>query len=130
MADPPASIAEAEVAADREGAWSFRVEGWSDPYGTWRHNAEIKVPAGIDVDLMFAEGSAFFDRAAAGVPPAVKTDRAVLTDAAQALSNAELPAEAVKYIRRIEELVEAPVVLLSTSPERDDTIMMRDPFAG
>ena len=43
---------------------------------------------------------------------------------------AELPAEAVKYIRRIEELVEAPVVLLSTSPERDDTIMMRDPFAG
>jgi len=47
-----------------------------------------------------------------------------------ARSYAELPAEAVKYIRRIEELVEAPVVLLSTSPERDDTIMMRDPFAG
>ena len=47
-----------------------------------------------------------------------------------ARSYAELPAEAVKYIRRIEELVEAPVVLLSTSPERDDTIMLRDPFAG
>jgi adenylosuccinate synthase len=47
-----------------------------------------------------------------------------------ARSYADLPAEAVKYIRRIEELVEAPVVLLSTSPERDDTIMLRDPFAG
>ncbi|WP_372624220.1 adenylosuccinate synthase [Falsiroseomonas sp.] len=47
-----------------------------------------------------------------------------------ARSYAELPAEAVKYVRRIEELVEAPVVLLSTSPERDDTIVLRDPFAG
>ena len=47
-----------------------------------------------------------------------------------ARSYAELPAAAVKYIRRIEELVEAPVVLLSTSPERDDTITLRDPFAS
>ena len=39
-----------------------------------------------------------------------------------------LPAAAIKYVRRIEELVEAPVTLLSTSPERDDTILMRDPF--
>ncbi len=45
-----------------------------------------------------------------------------------ARSWAELPAQAIKYIRRIEELVEAPVTLLSTSPERDDTILMRDPF--
>ncbi len=42
---------------------------------------------------------------------------------------ADLPATAVKYIRRIEELIEAPVALLSTSPEREDTIMVRDPFA-
>ncbi|MBV8651509.1 MAG: adenylosuccinate synthase, partial [Alphaproteobacteria bacterium] len=47
-----------------------------------------------------------------------------------ARSWAELPAEAVKYVRRIEELVEAPVTLLSTSPERDDTILVRDPFEG
>jgi adenylosuccinate synthase len=47
-----------------------------------------------------------------------------------ARSYADLPAAAVKYIRRIEELVEAPVVLLSTSPDRDDTITLRDPFAG
>ncbi|MCC7428567.1 MAG: adenylosuccinate synthase [Alphaproteobacteria bacterium] len=42
---------------------------------------------------------------------------------------AALPAAAIKYVRRIEELIECPVTLLSTSPERDDTIMVRDPFA-
>ncbi len=47
-----------------------------------------------------------------------------------ARSWAELPATAVKYIRRIEELIEAPVAMLSTSPEREDTILVRDPFAG
>jgi adenylosuccinate synthase len=47
-----------------------------------------------------------------------------------ARSWAQLPAAAIKYVKRIEELVEAPVTLLSTSPERDDTILMQDPFAG
>jgi adenylosuccinate synthase len=41
---------------------------------------------------------------------------------------ADLPATAIKYVRRIEELIDAPVALLSTSPERDDTILVRDPF--
>ena len=45
-----------------------------------------------------------------------------------ARSWAQLPATAVKYVRRIEELIEAPVALLSTSPEREDTILVRDPF--
>ncbi|MEI9991155.1 MAG: adenylosuccinate synthase [Rhizomicrobium sp.] len=47
-----------------------------------------------------------------------------------ARSWAELPANAIKYVRRIEELIGAPVALLSTSPDRDDTIMVRDPFLG
>ena len=47
-----------------------------------------------------------------------------------ARSWAELPAAAVKYVRRIEELIGVPVALLSTSPERDDTILVRDPFAA
>ena len=46
-----------------------------------------------------------------------------------ARSWADLPATAIKYVRRIEELIEAPVALLSTSPERQDTILVRDPFA-
>ena len=47
-----------------------------------------------------------------------------------ARSWAQLPAAAIKYVKRIEELVEAPVTLLSTSPERDDTILVQDPFAS
>ena len=47
-----------------------------------------------------------------------------------ARSWADLPAQAIKYVRRIEELIGCPVALLSTSPERDDTILVRDPFAS
>ena len=46
-----------------------------------------------------------------------------------ARSWADLPAEAIKYVRRVEELIGCPVALLSTSPERDDTILVTDPFA-
>ncbi|MDG1522935.1 MAG: adenylosuccinate synthase [Hellea sp.] len=47
-----------------------------------------------------------------------------------ARSWAELPAEAVKYVRRVEELIGCPVSMVSTSPEREDVILMRDPFKG
>ena len=49
---------------------------------------------------------------------------------AGARSWAELPAQAIKYVRRVEELIGAPVALLSTSPERDDTILVHNPFEG
>ncbi|MDG4858841.1 alpha-1,4-glucan--maltose-1-phosphate maltosyltransferase [Streptomyces sp. T-3] len=52
----------ARVAADREGEWSYRVEAWTDPVATWRHTAEVKVPARIDVELTFAEGAFLLDR--------------------------------------------------------------------
>ena len=48
---------------------------------------------------------------------------------AGARSWAELPAGAIKYVRRVEELIQCPVALLSTSPEREDTILVTDPFA-
>ncbi len=69
-------------------------------------------------------------RAQAAAEPIYETMPGWAGSTRGARSYGELPAEAVKYVRRIEELVEAPIVLLSTSPERDDTIMMRDPFAG
>jgi adenylosuccinate synthase len=47
-----------------------------------------------------------------------------------ARSWADLPAKAIKYVRRIEELIRCPVALVSTSPEREDTILVRDPFLG
>ena len=47
---------------------------------------------------------------------------------AGARSWADLPAQAIKYIQRVQELIEMPVALVSTSPEREDTILVRDPF--
>ena len=54
-----------EAEADHEGVWHFRVEGWGDPYGTWDHDATIKVAAGVDVEVMFEEGARVLERACA-----------------------------------------------------------------
>ncbi|WP_203843151.1 alpha-1,4-glucan--maltose-1-phosphate maltosyltransferase [Winogradskya humida] len=70
----------ATVSADRTGSWSYRVEGWSDPYGTWNHDAVIKVGAGVDVELMLEEGAQVLERAVAEVPRS-KEQAAALTDA-------------------------------------------------
>src|SRR4051812_47070152 len=56
----------ATVVPDTEGRWTFRVEGWSDVYATWEHAAAIKVPAGIDVELMLEEGARVLERAQEG----------------------------------------------------------------
>ncbi|MFQ5783336.1 MAG: adenylosuccinate synthase [Alphaproteobacteria bacterium] len=66
--------------------------------------------------------------AQAGVEPVYETLEGWRESTRGARSWAELPATAIKYIRRIEELIDAPVALLSTSPERDDTILVKDPF--
>ncbi len=56
---------EAWVRPDAEGAWTFRIEGWSDPWATWLHNAEAKLPAGVDIELVCLEGRDLLDRSAA-----------------------------------------------------------------
>jgi adenylosuccinate synthase len=66
--------------------------------------------------------------AQAGVQPVYETMDGWSESTRGARSWADLPATAVKYIRRIEELIETPVALLSTSPEREDTILVHDPF--
>ena len=66
----------------------------------------------------------------ARVEPIYETMQGWSASTRGARSWAELPAVAIKYIRRIEELISAPVALLSTSPEREDTILVRDPFVG
>ena len=65
----------------------------------------------------------------AAVTPIYETLPGWQTSTQGARSWAQLPADAIKYIRRVEELIEAPVALLSTSPQREDTILVRDPFA-
>ncbi|HET7174144.1 MAG TPA: alpha-1,4-glucan--maltose-1-phosphate maltosyltransferase [Nocardioidaceae bacterium] len=69
----------APVAFDTEGAWSFRVESWSDPYETWRHAAAIKIPAEIDVELMLTEGCLVLQRALRGMPSRARVRASVVT---------------------------------------------------
>jgi adenylosuccinate synthase len=64
----------------------------------------------------------------AGIEPIYETIQGWSESTAGARSWAQLPARAIKYIRRIEELIQCPVALVSTSPEREDTILVRDPF--
>jgi starch synthase (maltosyl-transferring) len=82
----------AEATPTAEGRWTYSVEAWSDPIGTWRHNAGIKIPAGIDTALMLAEGAELYERAAAGVPK--KKGRQTVLGAAQALRDESRPASA------------------------------------
>ncbi|MFD8093074.1 alpha-1,4-glucan--maltose-1-phosphate maltosyltransferase [Streptomyces malaysiensis] len=58
----------AEITPGAPGRWTYTVEAWSDPIATWRHHARIKVPAGMDTDLVLEEGALLHERAAAGVP--------------------------------------------------------------
>ncbi|MER0448380.1 alpha-1,4-glucan--maltose-1-phosphate maltosyltransferase [Streptomyces sp. Edi4] len=68
----------AEVTPTSEGRWTYSVEAWGDPLTTWRHHAHIKIPAGLDTELVLTEGAALYERAAAGVPKAKGRREAVL----------------------------------------------------
>jgi len=76
----------ADVAVDQEGTWTFAVEAWSDPIGTWRHDAEIKVPLGQDVDLVCETGARLHERAAKAAP---KASRPAILKAVEALRDAD-----------------------------------------
>jgi adenylosuccinate synthase len=78
---------------------------------------------GREIDYLPASASA-----QARAEPVYETVEGWKSKTAGARSWAELPAQAIKYVRRIEELVDCPVALLSTSPEREDTILVRNPF--
>jgi adenylosuccinate synthase len=81
--------------------------------------------AGRDLDHLPAHAA---DQAA--IEPVYEVMKGWQESTAGARSWAQLPAQAIKYIRRVEELIHCPVALVSTSPEREDTILVRDPFAG
>ena len=69
-------------------------------------------------------------KAQAAAEPVFETMEGWSESTASVRSFKDLNARAIKYVRRIEELIGAPLALLSTSPERDDTILVRDPFLG
>jgi len=89
---------------------------------------EIKICVGYRLDGREIDYLPASEHAQARVEPIYETAQGWQGGTARARSWAQLPAEAIKYVRRIEELIGCPVALLSTSPEREDTILMRNPF--
>ncbi len=89
---------------------------------------ELCICVGYELDGKRVDRFPSSPAAQARVRPVFETVEGWSGSTRGARSWADLPAEAIKYIRRIEEHIEAPVTLLSTSPERDDTILMKDPF--
>jgi adenylosuccinate synthase len=89
---------------------------------------EIKLCIGYQIDGRRFDHFPSSPALQAAATPVYETHQGWTASTQGARSWAELPATAIKYIRRIEELIEAPVALLSTSPEREDTITVRDPF--
>ena len=90
--------------------------------------AEIKICTHYLLDGVKVERLPASQAAQARVTPVYETMPGWEGTTAGARSWAQLPAQAIKYVRRVEELIGAPVALLSTSPEREDTILVHDPF--
>jgi adenylosuccinate synthase len=89
---------------------------------------EVKVCVAYKLDGREIDYLPAGEQAQARVEPIYETINGWKEPTARARSWAELPAQAIKYVRRVEELVSCPVALLSTSPEREDTILMKNPF--
>ncbi|WP_029009822.1 adenylosuccinate synthase [Azospirillum halopraeferens] len=89
---------------------------------------EIKVCVGYRLDGAELDHLPAAASLQARVEPVYETFEGWKESTQGARTWADLPAQAVKYVRHIEELIQCPVALLSTSPERDDTILMQDPF--
>jgi starch synthase (maltosyl-transferring) len=117
----------ADVRVDREGMWTFGVEAWSDPMGTWRHDAEIKVPLGQDVDLVCETGARLHERAAKAAP---KASRPAIAKAVEALRDADRSPEdriAPALDRDLVAVVDAhPVRELVTASEPYQLLVERE----
>ncbi|MCC7320884.1 MAG: adenylosuccinate synthase [Rubellimicrobium sp.] len=90
---------------------------------------ELKICVAYDLDGEILDHLPTAAEAQARVKPVYETFEGWEGSTSGARSWADLPAQAIKYVRRIEELIHCPVALVSTSPEREDTILVTDPFA-
>ncbi|KHL19561.1 starch synthase (maltosyl-transferring) [Mumia flava] len=80
-------VHEVWLTLEQPGAWTFRIETWSDPYGTWLHDAAVKIAADVDTEVMLLEGAVLLERAAKGLPRGTTADRAKLRAAAKVLKD-------------------------------------------
>jgi starch synthase (maltosyl-transferring) len=110
------------VQLNLQGRWTYRVEAWSDDYATWLHNAEIKVPAGLDVEVMLALGAELLERASA------ESDRSAASVALFRAARERVTDTSLDALERLaaatdgrvhDEMLRSPVRSLTTlSPER------------
>ncbi len=91
--DDPVDRYLARVTPDQEGAWTFEVQAWSDPIASWQYAAGLKIPAGVDVELMFAEGALLLERVHKDLP-AKSAERKILKAAIAAAKDTSRPVEA------------------------------------
>ena len=84
---------DAWVTPDLLGSWTFEIQAWSDPVGTWQHAAGLKIPAGVDVDLMFLEGRLLLERVLSTLD-ATSADAGVVQGAIEAATDVGRPPEA------------------------------------
>jgi starch synthase (maltosyl-transferring) len=92
------------VVPDREGAWTFEVHAWSDPLATWEHDAGLKIPAGVDVELMFTEGAILLDEVLTD-PDLDPREKDVVAGASSAAHDTTRPVEARLAALQSPELV-------------------------
>jgi starch synthase (maltosyl-transferring) len=103
--DDPVDRYQAWVTPDQGGAWTFEVQAWSDPIATWQYAADLKIPAGVDVELMFTEGALLLERVLAelgpakgkrskSADPAADREREILVAAVAAARDTTRPVEA------------------------------------
>ncbi len=118
---------EAKVRLDELGTWRWRVTGFGDEVGTWVHDAEVKIDAGVDVELMYEIGARLAERAAkeAGRPAAV---RKRLKAYAAALRDTEAAASARRALLEdpvLEEFRSRPLARLTTDSEEHEILVER-----
>jgi starch synthase (maltosyl-transferring) len=106
---------DAWVTPDTEGSWTFEVQAWSDPLATWEHNAGLKIPAGVDVELMFTEGRLLLERIRADLDPIDTHGHSVLEGAIEAAGDTDRPTGARLAAMQSPELT----ALLEAHPLRE-----------
>ncbi|WP_102160474.1 alpha-1,4-glucan--maltose-1-phosphate maltosyltransferase [Zhihengliuella halotolerans] len=129
---------------EETGTWTFAIEAWDDPYGTWHHAATVKIAAGMEEELMLAEGARLFSDAAASLRSGRERPAAdALADAATVAADAELYSAVAEFLsdttRSVGERVEAaeaphlraalaarPIRRLVTSSEHFPLLVERD----
>lgn len=118
---------EAKVRLDELGTWRWHVTGFGDEIGTWVHDAELKIDAGVDVDLMYEIGARLADRAAAekSRPAAV---RRLLKAYAASLRDADAAASARRALLEsplLAEFDQRPLARLATDSEEHEILVER-----